>query len=198
MADPEMRSVLALFRRAANVLARLEDAVVFRGLKANPSPPPDVTPNGGVDGLPRIWEIRGGQETAGLWEPPPKDKPSPDVWQWIPLQPADAGKPPTGQQLVAGVSDAIGRLEGHGHFGPFAVVLGQGLFLVAQTPDLHGYVLPQDRITPFLGGGSLLRSTTLDAHSWQSGVVVALGGVPVELVVAKVPVPCARENRAPR
>ena len=29
---PEMRSVLALFRRAANVLARLEDAVVFRGL----------------------------------------------------------------------------------------------------------------------------------------------------------------------
>ena len=32
MADPEMTSVLALFRRAANVLARLEDAVVFRGL----------------------------------------------------------------------------------------------------------------------------------------------------------------------
>ena len=33
MADPEMTSVLALFRRAANVLARLEDAVVFRGLE---------------------------------------------------------------------------------------------------------------------------------------------------------------------
>ncbi len=34
MADPEMSSVLALFRRAANVVARLEDAVVFRGLVA--------------------------------------------------------------------------------------------------------------------------------------------------------------------
>ena len=32
MADPEMTSVLALFRRAANVIARLEDAIVFRGL----------------------------------------------------------------------------------------------------------------------------------------------------------------------
>ena len=43
-------------------------------------------------------------------------------------------------------------------------------------------MLPQDRIIPFLGGGSLLRSTTLPAGS---GVVVALGGAPVELVVAK-------------
>ena len=42
LADPEMRSVLDLFRRAANVLARLEDAVVFRGLLPNFFPP---TPN---------------------------------------------------------------------------------------------------------------------------------------------------------
>src|SRR5262245_25551711 len=34
LADPELRSVLALFRRAANVLARLEDAAIFRGLSA--------------------------------------------------------------------------------------------------------------------------------------------------------------------
>ena len=40
---------------------------------------------------------------------------------------------------------------------------------------------PQDRIIPFLEGGSLLRSTLLPAGR---GVVVALGGSPVELVVA--------------
>ena len=80
------------------------------------------------------------------------------------------------------VSNAIGQLEGHGHFGPFAAVLGQGLFLVAQTPNPAGsLVLPQDRIIPFLGGGSLLRSSTLDQGA---GVVVALGGAPVELVIA--------------
>ena len=41
--------------------------------------------------------------------------------------------------------------------------------------------MPQDRIIPFLGGGSLLRSSTIDPGD---GVVVALGGAPVELVVA--------------
>ena len=68
--------------------------------------------------------------------------------------------------------------------------------------------MPQDRIIPFLGGGPLLRSSTLDPGN---GVVVALGGAPVELVVATdvslqflqittdsgLPFPCARKNRAP-
>ena len=58
MADPELRSVLALFRRAANVLARLEDAVVFQGLV--PAVPP-VLPPQGLGGLPYIYEIHGGQ-----------------------------------------------------------------------------------------------------------------------------------------
>jgi uncharacterized linocin/CFP29 family protein len=82
------------------------------------------------------------------------------------------------------VSAAIGALEANGHFGPFAVVLGQGLFLIAQTPDPGSLVLPQDRIIPFLGGGSLLRSSTLDALFGFSGIVAALGGAPVELAVA--------------
>ena len=92
----------------------------------------------------------------------------------------DARRGGTGDALVGAVSDAIGRLEGHGRFGPFAVVLGQQLFLIAQTPNVGSLVLPQDRIIPFLGGGPLLRSSTLNANS---GVVVALGGAPVELVL---------------
>ena len=186
MADPELRSVLALFRRAANVLARLEDAVVFRGLQ--PAVPP-VAPAGGLTGLPAIWEIHGGQGTPGLWRPwPPAPWPSsppfpaPDRWQWVPVQwtsVLDAG-----EGLVTAVSAAIGELERHGHFGPFAVVLGQGLFVIAQTPEPASMVLPQDRIIPFLGGGPLLRSSTLDDYQGYSGVVVALGGTPVELVVA--------------
>ena len=60
-------------------------------------------------------------------------------------------------------------------------MLGQQLFVVAQTPEPGSLVLPQDRIIPFLGGGPLLRSSTLDG---SAGVVVALGGAPIELVVA--------------
>ena len=44
--------------------------------------------------------------------------------------------------------------------------------------------MPQDRIIPFLGGGSLLRSSTLDNVTYSHGLVVALGGAPFELVVA--------------
>jgi uncharacterized linocin/CFP29 family protein len=177
MADPEMTSVLALFRRAANVLARLEDVVVFRGLEENPAG--GVTPIGGADPdrLPPIWEITGGDPSRGLWESPLAVPVLPN--QWIPVG------DPDGEPLVYAVSDAIGRLEGSGHFGPFAAVLGQKLFLAAQTPEPNSLVLPQDRIIPFLGGGPLLRSSTLTDYDGRSGVIVALGGAPVELVVAK-------------
>jgi uncharacterized linocin/CFP29 family protein len=192
MADPEMTSVLALFRRAANILARLEDAVVFRGLVPDPlfPPPPGFPPNRfappinvGPPPPQRVWEITGGQVSPGL-------VPAAQL-VFIPW-----GLPPgRDARLVSLIADAIGLLEANGHFGPFAVVLGQQMFLVAQTPS-PALVLPQDRILPFLGGGPLLRSSTLDNIVLQipglplplllqrSGVVVALGGEPVELVVA--------------
>jgi uncharacterized linocin/CFP29 family protein len=174
MVDPEMTSVLALFRRAANVIARLEDAVVFRGLARDPANLGQFAPRGGLGGLPRIWRITGAQDAPGLWSPAGRRLREVRAW------PQDQ----RGHQIVAAVSGAIGDLEQDGHFGPFAVILGQGLFLVAQTPDVGSLVMPQDRIIPFLGGGPLLRSSTLDEFGGNSGVVVALGGSPIELVIA--------------
>jgi uncharacterized linocin/CFP29 family protein len=172
MADPEMTSVLALFRRAANVVARLEDAIVFRGLRQLGG---GFAPPGGTIGLPGIWQITGALRAEGLWS-------LADPRGWIEVSPAPVAL--RGHAIVSAVSDAIGDLERNGHFGPFAAVLGQGLFLVAQTPDVGSLVMPQDRIIPFLGGGPLVRSSTLDEFGGYSGVVVALGGAPVELVVA--------------
>ena len=74
MADPEMTSVLALFRRAASVLARLEDAVVFRGLVQDLAFPgqnrfaPPI--NVGPPPPQRVWEITGGEVSRGLWTIP--------------------------------------------------------------------------------------------------------------------------------
>jgi uncharacterized linocin/CFP29 family protein len=166
MADPEMTSVLALFRRAANVLTRLEDAVIFNGLGPDPMLPGRFAPPP-VPGLQPIWEITGGERVRGLLD---------RANRLIRIG------PPRGNRLVSAVSRAIGILENSGHFGPFALVLDQALFTIAQTPDPNSLVLPQDRIIPFLGGGSMLRSTTLPP---VRGVVVALGGAPVEIVVAK-------------
>ena len=66
MADPEMTSVLALFRRAANVVARLEDAIVFRGLR-RAAVAGGFAPPAGVIGLPGIWQITGARSAEGLW-----------------------------------------------------------------------------------------------------------------------------------
>ncbi|MEP7343805.1 MAG: family 1 encapsulin nanocompartment shell protein [Gemmatimonadaceae bacterium] len=166
MADPALASVLQLFRRAANVLARLEDAVIFGG---EPAPVNGKVRTTGLAGLPPIWEILGGQKSKGLLEGAGLYKTAP-------------GKSKArGEKLVGVVSESISELEAHGHLGPFVVVLGDDLFTAVQTPNESSLVLPQDRIIPFLGGGSLLRTSTLDP---QNGVVVALGGAPVDLVVA--------------
>ena len=168
LADPEMTSVLALFRRAANVLARLEDAVVFNGLKQDGT---RLLPQKAFGGLPPIWEIRSGDPKAHAL-----------FGQSNPVKVPLTGKHDSdGELLVSKISDSIGMLEGNGHFGPFAVVLDPKLFLIAQTPGSRSMVLPQDRILPFLGGGSLLRSSSVPLGE---GVVVALGGAPVELVIA--------------
>jgi uncharacterized linocin/CFP29 family protein len=161
MADPEMSSALSLFRRAGNILARLEDALIFNG-QSNPGTLPI--------GAPAIGQISGGDASAGL------------------LNSAFTTEPviTDGNTLVTSVTKAIGDLEGGGHGGPFAVVLAQDLFSVAQTPinlltTTGPSSVPQDRILPLLNGGSLLRSSVLPNGT---GLVVALGGAPVELVVA--------------
>jgi uncharacterized linocin/CFP29 family protein len=159
VADPDMSSALQVFRRAANIVARLEDAIVFRGQSDEDQGPPAKAPPGG-------WHVRGGGAYPGLQvDGPPQFPPNAE-----------------GSSLVTAVSKTIGELEHAGHFGPFTVVLDQELFLLAQTPTGGALISPKDSIIPFLGGGSLLRSSTLED---RSGFVVALGGAPVELVVAK-------------
>lgn len=169
LADPEMSSALQMFRRAANVLARLEDTLIFNG---QTGPGKIRFPEGTTAKIPPIWEVLRGQECRGLLVDDRKEGGH--------VQVDEPRRKGLGEELVISISDAISRLEGEGHFGPFAIVLGHKFFTAVQTPS-PSLVLPQDRIIPFLGGGPLLRSSTIPD---DSGVVVAIGAAPVELVVA--------------
>jgi uncharacterized linocin/CFP29 family protein len=168
--DPELASAKQMLRRAAVLLGRLEDAIVFNG-QANedlgPPTPPAVPP------LPAIYTITGGQTNPGLVNPIGLAAPAP-----VPV--AGGNWPQYSESIVAGVVTAIGQLERDGHYGPFACVLGDDLFLAANTPSPNSMVLPSDRILPFLEGGPLLRSGTIQRNL---GGIVALGGSPVDLVV---------------
>jgi len=174
LADPEMGAALGMFRRAATAVARLEDGLVFRGRPAASLPPPLPAP------IP-IVAVTGNGATDGLL---PFGVPAAPVGAAIGV----AGIPPRaevllnapiGPSIVPGVANAIAALEAVGHSGPFACVLAMDLFTLACSPT-GNLVMPRDRVLPFLDG-QLYRSSALPAGY---GLVIALGGAPIELVVA--------------
>lgn len=164
--EPELASATAMFARAADVIARVEDAVVFNGLPEQDLaafPAAERVPTF-ADGTPAvqplIYKVHGGTPNPGLLG-------------------SGLGEPVEVGDIVTAVVDAVERLEARGHYGPFACVLGDDLFLRANTPS-RSLVLPSDRIMPFLNG-PLLRSSTVPR---EKGLVVALAGNPIDLVVA--------------
>jgi uncharacterized linocin/CFP29 family protein len=172
MADPEQSSAMIQFRRAANIIARLEDALILRGQPKAGDPPV------GVGKLPLVYDVRNGATCDGLFGPPDAAKTPPFApREDVVLAPA-TGEPP-GNHLAGQIIAAIGKLEAAGHNRPFACVLGQTAFANLHDPTT-GMILPRDRVVPFLEG-PLLRSSTLPP---DSGIVVALGGSPMEIVVS--------------
>jgi hypothetical protein len=165
-ADPDLEAAKAMVGRAADVLGRLEDAIVFNGQPGKAQSP--VREDGSPFVVPVIYTVRGGQQLPGLLDT--------ELEVRVPFREPDGRS----ETLVSGVVQAIEELEGRGHYGPFACVLGHELFRAANTPNRSSLVLPSDRILPFLEG-PLLRASTLPA---DRGVVVALSGSPIDLVVA--------------
>lgn len=156
-ADPDLTAALGMFRRAANFIGRVEDALVLNGRLGR-----DLAPSG-LGGMPNVFTVHGEGRVPGIF------------WSsraTIPVLPA-------GPALVNAVVRAIDFLESRGQLGPFACLLGQRLFTIACSPN-GNLVLPRDRILPFLQG-PLLRSSAI-LPDW--GAVIALSGNPVEIVVA--------------
>lgn len=162
IADPSLSAALVQFRRAANFIARIEDALIVNG---QPNGKPKDPPKGGVAGIPEVYTVHGPTAAVGLWDSatsPVVNLPSKD-----------------GPGLFKAVTDAISNLESAGYGGPYAAFLGTDLFTYSVDPTVS-LVLPRDRILPFLNG-PLLRSSAFAKHQ---GVVLALNGNPIELVVA--------------
>jgi uncharacterized linocin/CFP29 family protein len=233
--DPDLQVAKSMVRRAAEVLGRVEDAIVFNGLNPGPTLVNPVQP--------AIFTVSGGEDLTGLLEAPDTlwqsrhavharasrsnaagGGPQPDQavtdinTALVAVANADPNNPQaqvtqqqtqggtskqsfdsavahlnsvakahpdvmcvslTGKDIVTAVVNAVQRLETKGQFGPFALVLGHDLFTLATDPS-GSLVLPSDRFVPFLQGGPLHRSSTIPPGE---GVVVALAGDPVELVL---------------
>jgi uncharacterized linocin/CFP29 family protein len=194
VADHQLGAALQMFRRAANVIARVEDSLVFYGRRSVALNPAVSALNYLTPGLPAIYNFT--QDTHNV----------DGVFQWLvgPTPLGDPGIPlargrfrrpaPVARQFRAGLAAggaslgdgvvntiiaAISAIEGSGYYGPFACCLSNRLFEAICTPA-PSLVLPRDRILPFLQG-PLLRASALDP---DDGVVISLAGTPVELVIA--------------
>lgn len=166
-ADPELTSALMMFRRAADLVARLEDAIIFNGQDGVGMGPPNAPET--LD-VPPVYKISGGGSYQGLLSAGQENAAGGQL----------SGDPAVdGPAVFSAIVHAISNIERKGHFGPFACVLGDDLFRAVTTPMPGSMVLPRDSILPFLDG-PLLRSSTIPTNQ---GVVVSLLGNPVELVV---------------
>jgi uncharacterized linocin/CFP29 family protein len=163
--DPDLASAKQLLGRAADVIGRLEDAIIFNG-QPRRGEGPEVK-------LPQVYQIQGGDRCDGLLSKAGLGKEF--------IKAVEVGEGDTyGADLVTKISEAILTLEGVGCFGPFACVLGHKLFEDANSSLLHSLVTPRDRIVPFLEGGPFVRSSVVPK---TEGVVVSLAGSPIDLVV---------------
>lgn len=193
MADPNLEAALLQFRRAANIVARLEDAIVFNDRLLPGSP------LGGIGGVPPVYQVSGGGPTPpqqvelglapldlGVGAPTP-------VWprQSIGLGalPARAPSqlPQFGDTIVGAIIRAMSKLENAGQNGPFACALSPYLYEAVYTPNAN-FVAARDRILPILNG-PLVRASALPEAADSDpplayGIVVSLGGNPVGLRVA--------------
>ena len=187
VADENLSSALFAFRRAANIIARSEDSLVFVGNPGASPPSALAIPMGPT------WRIPAAQNdviantpflSRGLLTVRDNVTKHLDVTA---RQIRDGGGTVIandfGEDLVTKISTAIGELEKRGYPGPFACVLGQTAFVEAHRPNIGSLVLPADRITPMLGG-PLLRSTKLPN---RHGVVASSCGEALDIVVATPP-----------
>jgi uncharacterized linocin/CFP29 family protein len=185
VSDDALSTALLAFRRAANILAQVEDEIVFNGYskkgdtdKVTNARMRDALRVDAVSDRAQKIAVSGPESARGLARAPlPTDVPFVG-----PPGHTVKDQQEKGEIVVVAVARAISFLERHSHPGPFACVLGEDLFVAVHTPS-DGLVLPADRITPLLNG-PLLRSGQMRP---DAGIVVSFASGSIDIVVATAP-----------
>jgi len=166
LADPELAAATIMFTRAAKIIARVEDSLIFNGKEGN-------NQIGGTTDLQNVFEVGGADNYRGLVDYGHRQAGGP-----VRINYANSNE--AGPTVFRAVVEAIGRLERRGHYKSYACVLATDIFTAINSPIPNSMVLPADSI-PSLLDGPLLRSSSLQDGQ---GLVISLQGNTVEIVVA--------------
>ena len=166
--EVELTSARTLAIRAANFVARAQDAAIFQGDGALATDP--LFSSGAV-------KFRSGPAGSGLLG-------DVDPEQVIVVEPLEDGEGPNlrfGERTFAAVARGYERLQNLGHYGPYALILESLPYADAFAPQPRTLILPADRIQPlvlsgFYGTGTLPGS---------SGILLSVGGDTMDLAVGK-------------
>jgi uncharacterized linocin/CFP29 family protein len=185
LSEPDLSGALAMFRRAANYIARVEDAIIVHGQSGRNAPPAS-----GLANIPAVYRVTGGGFRGGAVSGLiPTGS--------IPVAPGNLrgrrtvqiGLGMTGVDLINAVIQARIELEAAGQFGPFQCIFSPGLQKLATNPAAS-FVMPLDRILPHLEGGSIFTSSVVPDPPvpqpfprFPLAAVVATNGSPLEVVV---------------
>ena len=189
VADENLSSALFAFKRAANIIARAEDSLVFVGNEGIKPPRALNIPGGGgnfriSDELKGIIDNKEHFFSPGLLTAHELDNGHLTIAaRQIKDENGNVTRKDYGEDLVTKIATAIGILEKAGYPGPFACVLGQNVFVEAHKPNEGSFVLPADRITPMVGGPLVRSRSMLKNH----GVVASSCGESLDIVVATPP-----------
>ncbi|HKO91073.1 MAG TPA: encapsulin [Polyangiaceae bacterium] len=186
-ADPELQAAQTMFRRAAALIARAEDALMFNG-RALGLPifgaPPQVQVTGALpatqDGL-----VRAAAAVFPAVPPPPLGVPFnvPRNNALVAGLVGAAGSvaAATGAALVAELTTAITLLKSAAYSPPYALVLANDLYEAINTPAAASLTSVRPTIQRLLEDGPLLHSDLITG-GW--GVLVSYDRMEVEQVVA--------------
>ena len=182
--DENLASAFLAFRRAANLLAMVEDAIVLHG-----------------GPLPRLPGMRARDRGPGAALAGRVARPEAGVVDEALVHAGGANNvafamlgvvqdrvprplaADSGDALVRSVHYAVRQLQWNDHSGPFACVLGHDALFAASEATRQAPALPLTRIEGILKG-PVLRSSCLAA---DLGIVVAASAEPFDLVVGTPP-----------
>lgn len=153
--EPDVGTAVSLATRAANVLARAEDVILFQGK------------DGLKDPLLKSVKQGGGSLGAGLLS-------SADLA--ITVNPI--GTDSYGKNTFVSFANAYSQLQSKGHYGPYAFVVRSEIYADAYAPLPDTLVLPADSVKAMVSLGFYGTA----AIPLLSGVLVSVGGNTMDLV----------------
>jgi len=176
-------TAVTLATRAANLLVRAEDMIVFQGHAAF-----------GTDFFQKNIRSRGVPADFGLLDiiPAGADSSVPELLgdQVITVERSDTTSPVPvyGENTFKAVAQGYAVLQDKGHYGPYGLTLQTVPFADTHAPLAGTLIMPADRIQPlatagFYGSGTLAAATSPDLEPQFTGSMVSVGGNTVDLVV---------------